>query len=217
MWKFQYVDKLPPGAKSADLEFGTSIHEAIEMSFSDLSALDWFERVWHDAEKLDLIYYKYRHHDYLDMGLRFLDNFERRHKKKYSAIWNEAEFKFAKQFSYEGTMDFYGTHDGKTCVVDFKTSEKAYDKSIIKYNPQLYVYSQAVFEKTGKFPDKIMYLVFIKSEAPRIQTLELEINQKMIDDVFINLNMIQESSCSPVYKNFHACNYCNYKGECYGK
>lgn len=216
---YKYVDKIVDTTKSADLAFGTAIHTAIECSYDGLSAVDVFEAEWQKTSSENLTFYKYRWHQYLDMGARFMDNFERRHKDKYEPIYREHSFEFNSGHSYSGTIDFFGLHNSKNAIVDFKTSEKLYDKTKILADPQMYIYAEAIRKTTKYSVDKIMYLVFVKSEAPRIQTVEIPLVEGELNKQIENCNSIINSlhSMNPVIKNFHNCGNCNFRGMCYGK
>lgn len=217
-YEFEYVKELKSLNKSIDLEFGTTIHTAIECAFEGLNPVAVFRNEWLKLENEEMKKGKYSFSSLLEMGERFMSNFEERHLKHLEPLYLEKEFQFDNEGTqFSGTIDFVGHYKGVPSIVDWKTSDKAYDKIKIDSFLQLYIYSLASETCFGFLPEQIVYFVFVKSEAPRIQALVKKIDKDLLR--FHNKNAIEivrNIDRGVFYKNYNHCGFCDFKKECWG-
>lgn len=216
-YDFIYKEGLKEDA-TLDLVFGTCMHTALECSFEGLDAKEVFENEFLKYQDKELKRYTYSFDSLLSIGPKFLDNFESRHRKKFELLACEKSFRTSiLDIEFTGTIDCIAYIDGVPTVVDFKTSDKAYKKDKIDSNLQMYLYAKAASEIFSIEIKQIMYLVFIKSEAPRIQTLKKELDQDLLQVHLNNACEISKLLLSGVrYKNFNSCNYCMFINKCWG-
>lgn len=80
---------------------------------------------------------------------------------------------YSLQFGYSGTGDFKGVMNGKTCIGDWKSTNRNYsnpDGISVEYFYQLGGLAQAEFERTGKWVDDLFIANFDKKgEEPRVK------------------------------------------------
>lgn len=216
-YKLQYIDKLEPKEKYLDLEFGTTIHKAIECAFEDLDPVEVFTNEWEKLQGVEMARRKYTYWQYSDMGIAFMQNFKSRHLKHYVKLHTEMAFEFEyNSVKFTGTIDGVFDYKGALSVVDWKTSERIYKNTKIQSNLQLYIYAYATYLKLGKIPENIMYPVFVKNESPRIQTLIEKINLDKIKKHLDNACKISELALSGVtFKNFNSCEHCEFTEACW--
>lgn len=191
-YKLLYVDKLTQeGKHSADLQFGTSMHFAIENYLVHKSdPVESFKMSWEPAaHELE---YGRMGREALEINADILlPRFERLHAKKIKVEQIEQRlFGTLKgsmgDIKVEGTPDVLGQYEGVPSVIDFKTSGFRYPKEKVYLAEQMYLYAHLAAQNGFK-TEQVVFMVLIKGTTPSIQVLTRKITQGEIDRVISNI------------------------------
>lgn len=152
-------------------DFGSFVHHILELYLTGLLPkeelpsfyLTRFQRKVHGGAPNPQIY-----RSFFNAGLDYLRNIDFYDTQPEAVEW-KTEFKLG-EYPFVGIIDVVSNKDGTLAIIDHKshplkprTGKKnptKSDKELDDYLRQLYLYSIPVYEKYGKFPDKLMFNCF---------------------------------------------------------
>lgn len=220
-FELRYLKEEKPDYLSSDLEFGTALHEAVAACLHDQEASLIFEFLWLQAKEKNLEYSRFGWEQLNSMGLKFIDKFNRLHKKKYTEIIANEKRLYSKKYWIEGTPDYVGFYDGKKAIRDFKTSGYRYESDKKHCALQLNLYALLAIDQLGFTPETLGYTVFCKG-TESIQDLTWEFDKeealRQLEDIetVIDLSPINVGLFP---KNLNSCLYpkkCEFFSKCHG-
>ena len=168
-YRLYYLENLRPRIPSASLAFGQTIHQALAFLFSTGGdPVDFFGKVWGEAKGIDLHFSARESWEKLSgIGESLLEKFLTDELPRLTEIQaSEKSFELSLtnlEVPFIGVIDLIARRDGKTTVVDFKTSASAYAEHEVAMSDQLTAYHLAVPEA-----DRAALMVFVKTKEPRI-------------------------------------------------
>ncbi len=214
---YQYIEKLP-GSTSIHLIRGSVVHSVLEDFYDieidettnfrhlHMRALSLFTKYWKKNKvKLDgLGLTQDELQFFFDESVMMIQNWFNRFKNKMNARMEEERETFAQAFvkltpireeeyrseafMVRGFVDLIHEIDGKTIVLDYKTSKK--DDMTEPYRLQLAIYAMLYEEKHGKKPDYVG-IDFLKS----IEKL-LPVDDELVQHAKFELEQIHASTVS---------------------
>lgn len=223
-FKLEYLDKVPrDGAPSADLEFGTAMHAALEASLSGGNAPQTFQVYWDFVKDAGLDYGRSNWEQLKSNGDILINRFERLYRKRFKPLALERRMHLTYAgVQFEGTPDFVGEVDGEMTLVDYKTSGYRYPRERIVVNEQMQLYSLLAEKTLGVEIKQLTYLVFIKGNTPGIQELTMQVDQEMrtraLDNLALLCHRIESDREFPQHKQncIIGTRVCPYFKRCHG-
>lgn len=222
-YKRIYLDAAEiPGTETGDTHFGTGMHAGIESCLSGGVGGDTFKAYWDSIRDTELTYSRFNWEQLGAMGPGLLNRFERLHKKHFIPKALELEMRGSiGPHAFRGTADYIGLYKGVPSIIDFKTSNRTYEKEKIITNEQLPIYAELAKQALGYKVEQIVYYVFVKSEN-KIQTLCLPVTEqyltKRLENVILICNELVGRTVFP--KNPNSCMMGSFKcplfNECHG-
>lgn len=179
--KYQYVviEKLQE-PQNEHFAFGSALHAAMHASLENENAYDVFRMYWESEVPKIAEFGRFPPDALLEIGLGFIEKFEKRYKPKMKVIQLETKLHGnIGGIDIEGTPDAVVEYDGVKTLIDFKTTGYNYDKDKAKSSLQLRLYT-ALLAQNGVFVDQVMFLPFVKStggiQNPIIEPVDAESN-----------------------------------------
>ena len=239
---YTYVEKLPTKPNIHTVR-GTVVHSVLEDFFDlDLNmfglnlgdyllikGLELFDKHWNDSkEKFDSLNLpeseiKFYYDDSKSMILNWLSYFLSRLNSssdgdflgtfnKLKPIAREEKF-VSEEFSVMGYIDAIEVFDGKTRIIDYKTSKA--DKLSEEYMLQLGIYAILYNEKYGEYPDEVGLFLLKHGERMVKVTEDLVKNARFHIE---NVHMSTQTKLRSDYpqKKGPLCNYCDFYNLCFG-
>lgn len=204
------IDQLKPDVpESADLNFGTAMHGAVQAELEGEDGEKVFDAYWNTLIDKELQTSRFDHEQLGLMGPVFVSKFRKFYKDKFKPKEMEKRlYSEYKGIKLEGTPDMVGYYEGELGVWDWKTAAYAYDKAKAQISVQLFLYAYLVMMNYPELDIKhVGYLVFDKS-GPSIQRpiiLPFEKNKMiaMMDDLVDYLKIVDAAEVFP--KNHNSC------------
>lgn len=152
---------------------------------------------------------------YYKQGLDFLKSFQGYDKYKILGVEQDFDSEIA-DWVFNGIIDLiFEDKNGKLIIRDYKS--KASFKNAEEqreYARQLYLYSKYVFEKFGRFPDELQFLMFRKNTLIQI-AFDLGDYQEAIDWANDTVKTIRDAfDYPPRCDAFFSENLCNHRKYC---
>lgn len=171
LYKMLNIDKLKPNvAPSGDMAFGSAMHASIHALLEGDDAEETFKTFWDSEKEKGNQYSRYGWESLCKQGPIFLERFRERYAGLCKPLQMEQRlFADIGGVSFEGTPDFVGTFDGKTSIIDFKTSGFRYPREKVICGEQMPGYNALVKKNHGLKIEQYVYIVFIKGEPPSLQ------------------------------------------------
>lgn len=226
-FKYQYQDFIPePGAKSADLLFGSAMHQALEaMVKGEKNFVEIFQLYWEIVQTEDVKYNRYDWNYLNETGPILLKKFHKAHLKHLEPIQIEQRiYGRMGDTPYEGTFDVYGTYKGVPSIIDFKTAGYPYDKDKALTAEQLEGYANLGLQQDPPLKaEQVVYFVLVKStrsvQKPLIKSLTKQDLNANVKNTEAWIKKIKADKVYPMNKN--ACIKgtirCPYIDVCYGR
>lgn len=188
LYELKHVQKLPePGARSADIEFGSAFHLALNDVLEGGGGISQFNIYWDSIKDKGLAYNRLDWEKLKDIGERLIERFKDRHVKHFKPHKMEERVSAVIDgITLEGTPDFIGWYKGVPSVVDFKTSGSEYDKRRAISDEQMVLYAELAKRVYDFIPTQVVYVVFIKGEM-RIQTIISPLTEKVQSSTIHNI------------------------------
>ena len=224
-YKLIKIDQLVPQVPhSADMEFGTAMHAAVNACLRNDEYLDVFNMYWDDASNKDLAYGRFNWVELGKLGHEFLRKFKGRYADDFKPISMEKRlFSVYKGIRLEGTPDFVGKYRDSLVVVDWKTSNSNYDKQRAAVGLQLWLYAYLAVSTFPDFrPTQLLYLVFNKGTGSLQTPVTVEFTMpKMFDALDNMVQYLKTVDKETVFaKNYNGCIVgsmrCPYWTTCHG-
>lgn len=230
-FKYCYVDKIiPEGQDSGDLVFGSALHSAINACLTGQDGAATFEIYWESYKEKGVEYGRYKWEELAKLGSEFIRKFVKYHASKYNLQFAEQRlYGEYKGIKLEGTPDFFGSHNGRASLRDFKTSGRNYETEKGECALQLYLYAYLylINNPTTRI-DTLGYTVFNKGTGS-IQDLTWEFNESKMYDALDNMvsycinfdleGVSSDKKVSTYPKNYNACmdysRKCQYWDKCH--
>lgn len=181
LYKHQYIDHTPTKAPlSAELEFGTALHEALATAIQGGDETVIFDMLWTDALRRDIAYDRFSWKQYNEMGYTFLRKFRKRYLERIKPIQVEKRL-FGKlgKYKFEGTPDTVAEFDGVTSIIDWKTTAYPYARDKIRVGVQLMGYATLVRPEVKV--KQIVYFPFVKTTQSIQTPLILPVTDAMLE------------------------------------
>lgn len=222
-YKRIYVDKAEfDGLGTGDTHFGTAMHAGLEATLTGSSSEQVFEIYWDSIKDQKLAYSRFGWAPLKSMGLRLLDRFERLHKKNFEPFMLEQQMSGTiGKHTVTGTVDYLGLYKGLPSVLDFKTSNRTYEKEKIIIGEQMPIYYELARQAHKYEAKQLVYFVFVKSED-KIQTLTLPVKRGWMHDRLTNVRLMCDELATreSFPRNPNSCMMGSFKcplfNECYG-
>ena len=169
-YRLYYVENLRPRIPSASLVFGQVVHQALAHLFrTQGDPVRFFEEQWAEAHQWDLRYSARDSWETLHTaGRSLLAKFVREELPRLGTITaSEQAFELAitsLDVPFVGVIDLVADVDEKPTVVDFKTSDSAYQPHEVVLSDQLTAYQLAEPQTA-----QMALCVFVKTREPRIE------------------------------------------------
>lgn len=203
------------GPTSADLVFGSAMHSAWNAVLLGQDGHALFDFYWDTYSDTPMQFTRYKYDELRHLGHTLLRKFIKSHKERFGIDKSEVrlygEYKGTK---LEGQFDYYGTLDGKLCLLDLKTSAMNYPAEKKDVALQLNLYTYLVETNGYQRPDKIGYVVFNKGmgsiQEPLVWDYDSKTCKEMLDDMTTYCKMFEGMKEYPRNPN---CRYHNYN--CY--
>lgn len=142
----------PPALTSAAAERGSRVHEATEL----------LDKVGSAEVSSSIAPY-----------LRAYAKFRKEHKVE----WEQIEWSVHNEALYAGTIDRYGSVEGKKVIVDIKTTENISKGHRILYTAALNLYRKAI---QSDFAVEALYILQLKKDG-NYRLIQLEIQDELAD------------------------------------
>ena len=239
---YTYIEKIPTKPNIHTVR-GTIVHSVLEeffdldfsadvMNFGDfllIKSLELFDKHWNlSKDKLSSLEIsdseiQFYYDDSKTMILNWVSHFLSRVKdcpdgnfldtfNKLKPVSREEKF-ISEEFSVMGYIDAIEVFDGKTRIIDYKTSKA--DKLSDEYMLQLGIYALLYNEKKGSYPDEVGLFLLKHGERMVKVTEELVKNAKFeIENIHMS-TQTRNKSDYPM-KQGPLCNYCDFYNLCFG-
>ncbi|HEX6255050.1 MAG TPA: PD-(D/E)XK nuclease family protein [Euzebyales bacterium] len=220
LFRFRYVDKLP-STPSPDLSWGSAIHAALEV---------WWSQKLPTPPPVEVLYRALYEH-WEDTGFADMDRETKlvwyrhardvlaRHHERYAADYRPAvaceqwfELDLGDGVAARGSIDHVArTASGGLGIVDWKTNRRARSRSEVASSLQLAIYTLAARELWGREPEWVA-LDFV------VPGLRVTVDRAEID-VDAALERFREVARSIAAQDFDPspsplCGWCDYRGVC---
>lgn len=209
-YKLKHIDKSVEESESLDLSFGTAIHFAIKTHYEGGDALATFQMYWNSFKDKKISQGRYTWFQLKELGEKFINRFV----EKYSSKFQPIEFERMLQMpladhTYQGTLDMLCKYQGKTTLVDWKTSGSPYTLKKILTNEQMYGYAAlAEYELKIKI-DQLFYFVFVKSTGNIQTNIIVELDRARLEEMIENIkSMIRDLSTRTEWPRNPGCSFC---------
>lgn len=210
------------GLDSADTLFGTAMHMGLQAYLEGENGLQSFGLFWDSIKGTDIIYSRLDWARLKDCGETLLARFDRLHKARFEPFAMETTLKgIIGGYAVEGTPDFIGKYEGVPSVLDFKTSNYAYNKEKIITNEQMPIYAELARQALKYEAEQVVYYVFCKGEM-RIQVQQHKITpewlQTRLENVALMCAELRERKQFPMNPNncMMGTFRCPYFDKCHG-
>ena len=136
-------------------------------------------------------------------------------EKAFNTIKPITEVYFvSEEHQVRGFIDAVHEIDGKTILMDYKTSKR--EKMTDEYKLQLAIYALLYEEKYGKKPD-LVGIDFLRHKSHY-----LEVDQELVNFAKLECKFIQEQTISEDIEDYSKkegplCNYCDFYDICFGQ
>jgi len=234
-YKFYYVNRFRAVEKSANLSFGSAIHQILAEILNDKAENDLkpagnyreaFKDIWREEAEEGLSYGKYDSFDKLESSgaelieLFFEEELERFHR--VHAVEERVKFTVGK-VDFIGFIDCIAevvTPQGElvTAIIDFKTSSRAYGPEKVKLADQLTCYYRAgrnIYFGEGEI-DKVGYVILQKKKSPEIQWALAERDESDIEEYENKVKFYTEAIGKKFFnrKPGMHCSWCDFQSIC---
>lgn len=219
--KFKYIaiDKLQV-PDNENFAFGRALHAGLEACLKGEDAQLLFRMFW-DTYQDDEIFDNSRHGwgGYAEMGSQFLAKFSKFYAPKMRLIESEKRlYGGFEGIKLEGTPDAIVEYEGKTTLIDFKTSGYNYHEDRALSSLQLNLYAYLALQ-TGIDVKQLAYVVFNKGtgsiQKPVIEEFNLDKCKETLNEMRQYISKMSSSSLFP--KNPNSCIMGNSRCEFYDK
>ena len=227
-WYLQYHEDEEPNSNFF-AQFGGFVHKILEKHYkgelSFFEMLEYYETNFKKEVTLTpfskAIYNKY----YKD-GLEYFESFSDKENCKVLGVEKEVKFNIDNN-RFIGYIDLLLKEDNNLIVVDHKSFNVEYNKNLTlskkskdvidKYSIQMYLYSTAVYNEYGKFPDYIEWNFFRNKLSHRIK-FNKDDYDKSIEWVKNKIDEIKSESlflpnCDKS-NSFYCTNLCGFSDKC---
>lgn len=190
-YKREFIDGVKGAQGYGDaLEFGSTVHSALEAMFLGEDAQIEFKVQWEARKQLPIKYGRYKWADLYDIGKTVLAKFEKYHYPHIEPVLLEKRLYGTNSgHKTEGTPDLLGWYKGKMCAIDFKTSGQRYEKERIQVAKQLYDYVDLAIQNGHEKPTHVVYFVFVKM-TKGIQVLDAKLDERFLAQVQENNKLL---------------------------
>lgn len=188
-YKHVVIDRLHTDTDdSADIEFGTAMHEGVNAYLEGDDGLAVFTVYWDSIRDRQMIFTRFDWAQLKELGIRLLARFEKKHVKHLKPFSMEKRlYGEYKGIQLEGTPDFFGTYQDIPVLIDWKTAAYRYPDEKLHTSLQLNLYAFLGVQKLGYRIDQMGYLVFVKSsetiQGPRLVDFSEKTMYDMLDDM----------------------------------
>jgi hypothetical protein len=224
-YDLKYLQKVPiVEDPSADLEFGSAMHLALNEILRGGDGIELFNMQWEISKLGNLQFSRLNWEELKNIGETLLARFSRLHAKHFVPFQMEERiYSDIRGLKFEGTPDFVGGYKDKKSIVDFKTAAYRYDKRKILCDDQMPMYAILAEKELNYKAEQLVYVVFIKDRTnPSIQvitrSLTNDILEYTLDNVILTCLEAQERKAFPM--NTRSClmgQYeCPYFSKCFG-
>jgi RecB family exonuclease len=218
-YRLYYVENLRPAIPSANLVFGKLVHESLAALFRDgTDPAEHFSASWNVAKGEELDYSSKDSWEKLNTaGQSLLEKFVKEDLARLSNV-RAAEEAFELNVTsldvpLVGIIDLVADLDGKTTVVDFKTSASTYKPHEVRLSDQLTSYQLA-------HPDvrQSALCVLVKTKEPKIEWhVATRTGSQLLEFLSKAKIVAQEVSNERFYKRPGIwCTWCDYLPVCLG-
>ena len=219
-WKLRYIDH-QPGIGNAFSSYGTFVHSIMEryangeVDIWDLPRIYEWEFDTAVPEKFPYNQYVVLRDSYYKQGLEFLKAFQG--YDDYKILGVEQNFDTdIDDWVFNGIIDLIlEDKNGKLIIRDYKSKASFKNEAEKReYARQLYLYSTYVYNKFGRFPDELQFLMFRKNDLVQIPFNKNDFNEsiKWAKDT---VKTIREAfDYPPRCEDFYAANLCNHREYC---
>lgn len=213
MWEYNYVDELK-GLTNFYAQYGTFAHLIFELyakgKIEDpLYVWDKFynKRVFQTSPDIPKWEEKW-----FNEGREFFARFE---WFGGDTVWTEEHVMIDfDSFLFQGFVDRLESRGKDLVIVDFKSSKPFTASEIETKGRQMYLYSRAVKDKLGKYPNKLEFLHFRQNKSTVIDFSLKEYNTA-VDWAKGKVKEIMSAEEFPPKPNFFFCNnICNFREIC---
>lgn len=226
-YQLQYLEGIQPEGESGDMAFGSAIHYALYTHFDskkddvlgDVSPIEVFNTIWEMSKEKEMKYARQGWAELREQGEIFIERFIKLRAKDAKPEYLEKEMQFfIGNHKFSGTADVIGKYKDVPSVIDFKTSAYAYDKRKLKTNEQMYIYAHAAKQVLNYEAQQLVYVVFVKNPAPRIQVITIPLTQTKLNSMIDNVRAMADDLAQRKYfpMNRNSCLNCNMYKHCYG-
>lgn len=205
------------GPESADLVFGSAIHSALNATLTGEDGEAVFNAYWGPYESKDLTFTRFKYEGLKDIGEKLTSRFAKKYSDRFKL--EKGEIRLYSQFNgvrLEGTMDFYGTLDGKKSLLDYKTAAYNYSRDKQYTALQLNLYTYLAIQNGYPAPEQIGYVVLNKGgctiQEPLVWKFDEEEMKKHLTEMTELCKVFNTLSYYPRNPNAMRHNY-----NCYGK
>lgn len=188
----QFIEKVPidfPG--SADLEFGTAMHAALQGYLEGNDGLKIFKLYWDSIGEQKLMYGRFNWQQLKDTGEKQLERFVRLHMKHFEPYkLEERLYGTIGGEHFEGTADFIGNYKGVPSIVDWKTSRDKYPASKLQVSEQMYGYAHLAKQCLDYDVKQLVYMVFVKWDGSIQKPMVLELTKEKLESMIANIEIM---------------------------
>jgi CRISPR/Cas system-associated exonuclease Cas4 (RecB family) len=203
--------RLPQGMRH--LKFGTAVHEAIgniydqcdkktHWEFAELKLVkktfleNWTESCVDAEDESDPVRRKQMYEDMKDDGLNIIKSYWNQKESllaEYGILPDRLEIPMKIPIFHPASKEaaeipMSGRIDGmqQNTIIEFKTSKARYNEFETRNSPQALSYNLLWYCKTGKIPDRTIYVVMLKNrkKEDRIQVLEYTYDLTDVENFF---------------------------------
>jgi putative RecB family exonuclease len=218
-YRLYYLEHLRPVVPSASLVFGSLIHQALAHFFAKKGdPVKCFLDAWNVLKELKLDYSRNETWEKLKVsGEALLRKFLADEAPKFSNV-RAVEKRFSLSITsldlpLVGVLDLAADVEGKSTVVDFKTSGSRYDEYEAPLSDQLSAYHLA-----EPIAEQVAFCVLVKTKEPKIEWHVTRRNGDQLAEYLIKAGFVARDIAAgrffPVSGKH--CSWCDYLPVCLG-
>ena len=176
-YRFKYLNGWLERENKASISFGRCFEKAIASYFHGDDCAHAFFSEWNGFRDVPLIYAENENWDKLyRQGIQLLEKFARENRVSVSAPEVNLQIRAVRKLTngneFVSFIDALGQLDGVDCVIDWKTTTRAYPEKpegLLSLDPQLVCYSWMTGIRD------VAFVVFVRKKTPHIQYLRTSI------------------------------------------
>lgn len=222
-YKLRYIDHLT-GDNNSFAQYGSLVHSIMERYAKGEIELwnlkDVYE--WEYGSAVTEPFPKSKFCDmakiYYEQGKEYLSSFPGYDKYKILEVESDFEIEID-DWIFVGVMDLlYEDDKGNLILLDYKSKSSFKNKQEKhKYARQLYLYCLYIKQKYGKYPDKMIFMMFRKNNPCEVN-FNIEDFEEAIDWAKNTVKEIREcKDFFPTCEEFYANELCNHRRYCKNK